>query len=114
MCLNCRLMTPLSDSAAEILGVEKRKYLVFGKSLYETMLGAGKGKYSGYSNAIYNTHTLKCISYEDRDKLKKIVVNDIELYEGKLKVIRPLPIKLKPDESIDLYKELFEGEIIWA
>lgn len=112
MCLNCRIMTPLSDSAAELLGVEKRKYLVFGNTLYKTMLDAGKGKYSGYSNYIYNTHTLKCVSCEDRD-YPTIEVNGIKLYEGKLKIIKPLPIKYKPPESCDLYSELFEGEIKW-
>jgi len=105
-------MTPLSDSAAELLGVEKRKYLVFGNTLYKTMLDAGKGKYSGYSNYIYNTQTLKCVSYEDRN-FPTIEVNGIKLYEGKLKIIRPLPLKIKPPENTDLYSELFEGEIKW-
>ena len=113
MCLNCRLMTPLSDSAAEILGVEKRKYLVFGNSLYSTMLNAGKGKYTGYSNSIYNTHTLKCISYKDRN-FNKININGIDLYEGKLQIIRALPLKLKPPENMYLYLELFEGELKWT
>jgi len=105
-------LTPLSDSAAELLGVQKRKYLVFGKTLYDLMLNAGKGKYSGYSNSIYNGQTLKCISYEDRDFLVH-TVNGIELYEGKLKIIRPLPAKIKPAPEVDLYEELFEGEIQW-
>ena len=105
-------MTPLSDSAAEILGVEKRKYLVFGNSLYSTMLNAGKGKYSGYSNSIYNGNTIKCVSYKDRN-FDSITVNGIELFEGKLTVIRPLPLQFKPPEGTDLYLELFNGEIKW-
>ncbi len=111
MCMNCRLLTPLSDTAAEILGVEKRKYLVYGKTLYKLMLDNGKGKYSGYNNVIYNYLSIKCVSYEERN-FKKITVNGIDLYEGKLKVIQTLPFP-KP-EGVDTYEELFEGEIKWG
>lgn len=45
MCLNCRMLNPLSDKAAEILGVEKRTYLVFGISLYDIMKENNCGKY---------------------------------------------------------------------
>ena len=112
MCVNCRIMCPLSDTAAELLNVEKRKYLVYGNSLYELMLKNGKNKFSGYNNVIYNFKTIKCISQKNRD-FKKITVNGIDLFEGKLTVERSLPIK-PPPEGTDTYSELFLGEIKWS
>lgn len=111
MCLNCRIMTPLSDAAAELLNVEKRKYLVYGNSLYDLMLKSGKNKYSGYNNVIFNFKTIRCVSAKP-ETFKKITVNGIDLYEGKLIVEKQLPLK-KPSENIDTYSELFEGEIKW-
>lgn len=105
-------MTPLSDVAAELLGVEKRKYLVYGNSLYDLMLSNGKNKFAGYNNVVYNFRTIKCVSTKNRD-FKKVVVNGIDLFEGKLVVERTLPIK-KPADDIDIYPELFDGEIKWA
>ena len=111
MCINCRILTPLSDEAADLLKVEKRKYLVYGKNLYDLMLNAGYSKFGGYNNIIHNYKTIKCVSYKDRN-FKEITVNGIELYEGKLVVEKPLPIT-KPADHIDIYPELFEGEIKW-
>ena len=33
MCLNCNLLTPLSDAGANALGVECRKYLIVGHNI---------------------------------------------------------------------------------
>ena len=112
MCINCRIITPLTDDAADLLGVPRRKYLTYGKNLYDLMLKNGKNKFGGYNNVIHNYKTLKCVSYDDRN-FKPFEVNGIEIYEGKLKIISPLPLN-KPPEDIDMYLELFEGEVIWA
>lgn len=45
------------------------------------------------------------------DDYEKITVKGVDLYKGKL-VKKPLPIP-KPSDEIDLYLELFEGDIVW-
>lgn len=105
MCINCNLLTPLSDAAAEILGVPKRKYLVIGNRTYN-IVPDGKG----FSNAIYNFKTMSKIK-PSPDTMNKIVVNGITLYEGKLIIKEPLPLEYKPNDDEELYLELFEGEL---
>lgn len=112
MCLNCRMLNPLSDKAAEILGVEKRKYLVFGNTLYDIMIENGLSKYFGYDCTVHNSMTMRSIE-GDMQSFKKITVNGIDLYEGKLKIAGPLPVN-KPPDHIDLYPELYEGDMIWT
>ena len=104
------MLNPLSDKAAEILGVEKRTYLVFGISLYDIMKENNCGKYDWYSCYVRNSKTLRCID-GDMDDYEKITVKGVDLYKGKL-VKKPLPIP-KPSDEIDLYLELFEGDIVW-
>ena len=112
MCLTCRILNPLSDYAAELLGVEKRKYLVYGVSLYKLMRENKKSKYAGYNSTLNNNNTIRCFTGNVGD-YKKITVNGVDLYEGKLKVIKPLPMP-EPPSNIDCYYELFEGDITWA
>lgn len=113
MCINCRIIAPLSDDAAELLGVEKRKYLVYGKTLYKLMTDAGKNKFGGYNNSLHNYNTMKYFSFDDRNFIKKNV-GKYELYEGKLRFARPIPASFKPPEGSDLYLELFEGDLVWG
>jgi hypothetical protein len=112
MCLNCRILNPLSDLAAEIIGVEKRKYLVYGYTLYNIMINKGHSKYAGYNCTLHNNHTIRCFN-GDLNQYNKITINGIDLYEGKLKVIKTLPIP-QPPENVDAYFELFEGDFVYS
>ncbi len=108
MCINCNLLTPLTDEAAEILGVAKRKYLVVGHETNDIMPN-GIG---GFSNAIHNFKTCSKISYSAN--MEKTVVKGITLYEGKLEIKGPLPKACQPPPDMDLYIELFTGDLVWA
>jgi hypothetical protein len=110
MCLTCRILNPLSDTAADLLGVEKRKYLVYGYTLYKLMKDNKKSKYGGYDCTIHNNNTIRCLN-GNLDDYKKVTINGVDLYEGKLKVVKKLPI---PKPTKDYYAELFEGDIIWS
>ena len=132
MCINCNLTTPITDGFADYLGVDRRKYLIVGsdtavlqhdfnnymeteKKLVPKFESIGKWGWFciAYSNQLYNNKT---IDFFHVSKMPSITVIKngipIKLYEGRIKVLGPLP-KSEQLDGWDKYLELFEGDIIW-
>jgi hypothetical protein len=122
MCINCNLLTPITDEFADYIGVERRKYLTFDSLTYKIT----NYKVKGTSYTLYNFYTLDFFRI-DMDSLKELVVNfksnkkdknkdndehedeqSIVLYEGKIKMIRPLPIN---DEGLNYIKKRTRDEL---
>ena len=114
MCINCSLLSPVTDEFAEYLGVEKRKYLVVGHSTFDFF---EKGYFTGkaFCNDLINYKTIDFFSYPELPNPKIITKDKITLglYEAKLNVEGSLPIQYKFD-GCDKYNELFNGEIKWV
>lgn len=110
MCINCNLITPVTDEFAEYLGVEKKKYLVQGCT---TVPFIDKLKGQPWSNSLYNYKTIDFFAvYPVKNIDVKKDGTTVRLYEGKINVIGPLPNKCKYS-GWDDYIELFDKEIIW-
>ena len=136
MCINCNLIVPLTDDCADILEVPRRKYLTLGHITNSIMFKNHKKiiedfsknntslldmpRYeSGYSNNLVNYLTanflkeeqIKYFEWEDNLDDKKIVKDGVNLYESKIKILKPLPKVLKTDNHSNYYSELFDGDI---
>ena len=88
MCINCNLITPITDNFADYIGVEKRKYLVQGCTVAEFIFKNGIENTN--SNELYNFKTVDFF-YPDMQSLKKRKITKDEItftiYEGKIKVL---------------------------
>jgi hypothetical protein len=120
MCINCNLLTPITDEFADFLGVERRKYLTIGHYTYYNEKDAdGNIKtIMGTTNNLYNFYTIDFFRV-DKNSLKTLEVNmktnnenpkekTIVLYEGKIKMIRPFPKNLS---KLDYIKDLNRDEL---
>lgn len=109
MCVNCNLLVPVTDKFAEYLGVEKRKYLAYGNETNMFQLNFEKT-----SNALVNYKTLDFFKLVE-PMITVSVEKDgfkITLYEGKIQILYPLPVRYR--YNVDKYLELFDGELLWA
>lgn len=117
MCVNCNLLTPITDECAELLGIEKRKYLAYGRDL--NYISKDEKVEQGTTNALINFVTMYCFSF-DLNTLKEKTVqknfstnknqgpSSITIYEGKIKMIHPLSyISTLPNlkNNLDLIKK---------
>lgn len=107
MCINCNLLTPLVDWVADIIGVERRKYLVLGHTL---------SKYTDrdipelFSNDIINYKTAGAFQIIGDTSSPSLVTEDgIKLYECKYKQIKP--VERDHVRDANAYRELFMGDI---
>jgi hypothetical protein len=120
MCINCNLLTPVTDEFADFLGVEKRKYLTIGHDTYynEKDADGNMKTIMGTTNNLYNYYTLDFFRV-DTNSFKTLEVNiksnsenpkdkTIVLYEGKIKMIRPFPKNL---QKLDYMKNLNRDEL---
>jgi len=116
MCVNCNLLCPISDKACDLLGIEKRKYLVIGNTLFFLITS---DYFEVVSYAVNNYKTMDLIQRpaglkklalreamdDTHREIYKHYIDDLYIYEGKLQVLGgPLPVG-----SGDLYAELFDG-----
>ena len=125
MCINCSLITPMTDEICELLGIEKRKYLSSPSLLpYKFKKDIKCKEANSFSVVNYMTYgsfkLTKCkkinlkdiVSDEIFSKIQKYNNygrNEFIIYEGKIEVLGPVNIKYKSNK--DQYIELFTGPI---
>lgn len=131
MCVNCNLVTPVTDVFADFLGVERRKYLVRGRDTYDLWLSdeykafcTDRGLFDekmdtippeSSSNHLYNYRTVKYFSVMGFSGSTTVVKcgKTLTLLEGKITVLAPLPVALQKMERWDEYLDMFDGEVTW-
>lgn len=114
MCCNCNLLTPITDEACELLGIEKRMYLTYGRSLddyisnrfpdYNTY-DMVKFRSNLYSNDVINYRTCKHFEFIG-EMVPALQLNTLKLYTGKYKQISPVK-KEDVDLEYRFYPEFF-------
>lgn len=105
MCINCNIRSPLADWLADILKLERRKYLVIGHTTHKYI---DDNTELPYSLDILNYRTIG--SFEFVGSVTPIRREDgIILYEGKYKQTNPIDKKDIRDETA--YRELFIGDL---
>ena len=122
MCINCNILTPLSDEAADLIGVEKRKYIVIGSHLDEYIIRNGLSTMDKMYDTVKqrsNMYLNDIINYQTAGGNFEIIGNitrpsktlgNLMLFEGKYKQLHPIDNKYITLDRF--YPELFiDGKV---
>lgn len=101
MCINCNLLTPLEDWAADVLGVKRRTYLVRGHTTHWMM--NGEEIRLPYSLAIVHSKTLGAFELVGDITTPTLIKDGVPLYACRYKQIAPVQVS-----DATAYCELFE------